>query len=105
MDWTRNFKQWYVVSIPNVKHIFYTRSLEEAEDLVDALTIIINTSQPELKNAILVLGGSLEEAHDVDERSVAEQIRELKELYDEGLITAEEYNQSKKRVLEGIAHD
>jgi len=105
MDWTRNFKQWYVVSIPNVKHIFYTRSLEDAEDLVDALNIIINTSQSELKNAILVLGGSSEETHDVDERSAAEQVRELKELYDEGLITAEEYNQSKKRVLEGIAHD
>jgi len=42
LDWTRKFKQWYVVTLyddggQKIKHMLRTRKLEDAKSMVDAL--------------------------------------------------------------------
>ncbi|MFG0770466.1 hypothetical protein ACF8PD_01300 [Vibrio plantisponsor] len=46
-SWKRKFKQWYVVSLLDgngnkIKNILYTRSLSDAEKMVDAMTVVLS---------------------------------------------------------------
>lgn len=46
-DWTRKFKQWYVVSLVGqndnvIKHILRTRSVSDAQLMMDAMTVLLN---------------------------------------------------------------
>ncbi len=47
LDWTRKFKQWYVVTLyradgSQIKHVLRTRSLSDAQLLVDALDTFLD---------------------------------------------------------------
>lgn len=47
LDWTRKFKQWYVVTLYRedgslIKHVLRTRKLKDAQLLVDALNTFID---------------------------------------------------------------
>ncbi|NOI89373.1 hypothetical protein F0235_02820 [Vibrio splendidus] len=46
LDWTRKFKQWYVVTLFNergsaMRHVLRTRNLEDAQLMVDALSSFV----------------------------------------------------------------
>jgi hypothetical protein len=46
LDWTRKFKQWYVVILVGkdgkvIKHILRTRSISEAQLMMDSMTILL----------------------------------------------------------------
>lgn len=48
LDWTRKFKQWYVVTLyrndgSQIKHVLRTRSLQDAQLLVDALNTYLDS--------------------------------------------------------------
>ena len=47
LDWTRKFKQWYVVSLIGqngnvIKHLLRTRSVSDAQLMMDAMTVLLN---------------------------------------------------------------
>ncbi|MFA1562976.1 hypothetical protein [Aliivibrio fischeri] len=47
LDWTRKFKQWYVVTLVDqngdyIKHILRTRSKSDAKLMIDALTAVLS---------------------------------------------------------------
>ena len=109
-SWMRKMRQWYAVSILNLEgghagYLLRTRDLQSAQRFVDAMTVMLDAYNENPTDG-LVASGSVSESDfvqpaDIEVKSdLYTQLLELTELKERGILSDEEFESQKKKLLE-----